>query len=279
MSQIVHLKHISTNIISNTCNESIAEFLEELPNSVHSSEPQPDSSPSLPLPPPKLSCEFNGQLATSLREKLFARRESLRSIHRAILQAAHSGTEECVKEYLSTSDEASVPLTQLAKTANALGETPLIIASIRGHLDVVRFLVEKAKVDVNQHGIFYVGNGQDVRPIIGTALHAAVVASQLHVVNFLAEIGKSNINEVTSDGSTALHLVAIYTTGDIQRNIVHCLLAHGANSTISDGEGKECWERAADVDFLMHLVEFGAPADDKTANVDIGQSTQIPVIC
>ena len=273
-----------TNIATNT-RKRVAEISKDSPmtpiptkrsktNCVDSSKPRPDIPSLMPLSQTKLPLASNGQFPASLRAKLYIRRQFLKNVHKKVLQAAHTGTVEPIKEYLSTSNEAPNLLAQLASTADALGETPLIIASIKGHLDVVRFLVEKVKVDVNQTGIIYIriDHQQDIRPITGiTALHAAVVSSHHHVVSYLAEVGKASVNGRTSDGSTALHLAATYLTGEIQQKIVRCLLIHGADSIIVDREGKECWERASDADFYMQLIRFWL-SDDEITNVDSAQS-------
>ena len=286
MNRIVVKKCLATNVVP-SIRKRDAEISKDSPtnpvptkrsknNCVDSLKHQPDSirpSSSLPLPKPKPSCcGFNGKSpSASLRAKLYIRSDLFKKIHQTFMRAIHTGNVEFLKRYPPNEVSENL-LVQLARTADAFGKTPLIIASIKGHLDVVRFLVEKVKVGVNQPGIIYIGIDQDIRPITGTALHAAVFAGHHHVVSYLAEVGKASVNGRTSDGSTALHLAATYLTGEIQQKIVRCLLVHGADSIIVDREGKECWERAPDADFYMQLIRFWL-SDDEIKNVsDSAQS-------
>ena len=180
-----------------------------------------------------------------------------RIMRQAILRTVKTGNlkyiSKCLKKYSSTSDK----LSRWRGLANKSGETPLIIASVNGHINVVRFLVETAKVDLNEYGTIWSAGS---RPIIGTALHAAVILGNLRVLNYLSEVGlqvdQSFVNRKTRDGSTPLHLAAVHLAGKVQRNIVHRLLFHGADFTINDSTGKQCWQPSFGLGFTMLLVEF-----------------------
>ena len=179
-----------------------------------------------------------------------------RVIRQAIMQTARSGNLnyifKCIKKYPSTSDKATLA-SHRTGLANERGETPLIIASVNGHIHVVRFLVETAKVDLNEYGTIWSADGQ---PIIGTALHAAVVAGNIRVLSYLLEVGQSIVDSKTRNGSTPLHLAAIYLAGEIQRKIVHRLLFYGADFAIRDSAGNQCWQLTYRLDFIMSIVEF-----------------------
>ena len=212
------------------------------------SEPQPDDNISSLLQPAP-SCSFVDQLTAIVPVNLcneYTFRQN--NMHRAILRSARTGNLEYIEKYLSIENVSSY-LTDLACKGSENGETPLAISSMNGHLNVVRFFTEKVKVDLNQFGNIRNVGKQGNRPIVGTALHAAVVAGHLHIVTYLAEvIGQANINEVTDDGFTALHLAAIHLTGEIQHAIVNCLLFHGAVHCTTDCcAGKPCWELTSGV--------------------------------
>ncbi|XP_064089070.1 ankyrin-1-like isoform X2 [Macrobrachium nipponense] len=77
------------------------------------------------------------------------------------------------------------------------GYTPLMVASLRGHIDVVEKLIAfRAKPNNESH------EGE-------TALHLAVIHDNQSVVRSLLDNGAS-INKRTKDGSTPLHLAAKY---------------------------------------------------------------------
>lgn len=146
---------------------------------------------------------------------------------------------------------------------NLLLETPLIIASKHGNLIEVRYLVEEAKVDVDQQCIFRSNNG--FMQINGTALHAAVIAGQTEVVKYLLDCCKLDINATTNacfkndfhGDFTALHLAVSCVGGNAQKEIITCLLAHGADWTAVDDSGHQCWEMTLDVQLTKLLINLG----------------------
>jgi len=90
-----------------------------------------------------------------------------------------------------------------------------------GHLDVVKYLVEKKGVDVN----FADENGW-------TPLLHAVERDELDVAWYLIEMG-ANVNVTTEDGTTGLHIAAEYCSFDI----VRCLIENRAKINVRDKEG------------------------------------------
>lgn len=181
-------------------------------------------------------CRQSGEpmLPTEVFLNINFKYELYKRTRQEIMHAVYSGNLIYLKQrYLSSLlsiEPKFADLTRLANIANGRGETPLITASMRGKISAVEFLVETLKVDVRKSGNIYVSNDQYIPPIVGTALHAAVVGNSVDVVEYLAEVGESSIiNAKTNDGLTALRLAIIHTTGEIQHYIVHCLLAHGAD--------------------------------------------------
>ena len=224
---------------------------ESLPKIFYGKNDFVDSSVSL-LQSKPLS-NFVDQPPTSLIKTLSDERTLRKKLRQALVEATVTGNLKGLEEYLSTSE---MYLKGLASIANKSGETPLMTATINGHLNVVQFLVERAKVDLSESGIIWGVGDQRIRPIIGTALHAAVVKGHYHVVNYLSGVGQSIINEETDGGLTALQLAAIHLTGVNQRQIVFCLLVHGADYTVQDGNRKQCWELTKSEDFTTALVNF-----------------------
>ena len=154
-------------------------------------------------------------------------------------------------------------------------ETPLILASMNGNLTEVRYLIEEANVDVDQQCNFWFNDistqHKRHRPTItGSALHAAVLAGQLEVVYYLVHCCDLNINAQTEalfeddlyGGSTALHLAVLhYNQIAIQKEIVTCLIENGADWTIVNDMGEQCWELAFNVELAKLLIQFGVGLD------------------
>ena len=137
---------------------------------------------------------------------------------------------------------------------DAEGSTPLILASVRGELEIVKALIGKgAAVNQTNEGGW-------------TALHCAVNRNYADVAQYLVGKG-ANVNALTSKGSSALHwatvnqnteLCAFLIKADAAVNaraangftplhwaaytnagpIAILLLKHGANMTLTDSNGK-----------------------------------------
>ena len=144
-------------------------------------------------------------------------------------------------------------------------ETPLVIASKNGNLNEVSYLIEVAKADVGQQCNFRVDNIQ----FHGSPLHAAIIGGQLEVVYYLVKCCDLNINAqakavVNRDsfgGSTALHLSVMLLCGDVQKNIISCLLEHGADWTIINDMGEQCWELTSNAELAKLFIQFGVGLD------------------
>jgi hypothetical protein len=77
------------------------------------------------------------------------------------------------------------------------GGTPLFIAAQKGHLGVVKWLVEEGKANVK----FAMSDGY-------TPLFIAARKGHLGVVKWLVEEGKANVNLATNEGATPLFIAA-----------------------------------------------------------------------
>jgi len=103
---------------------------------------------------------------------------------------------------------------------NNLGETPLFIAVIRGHVSSCELLLMQDTVLLetppSSSGISY-GNSS-------TLLHIAVAQKNLHVVellvNKMVSMSKSLLDEQDIDGNSALHYACAYGTVSIVRFLV-----------------------------------------------------------
>jgi ankyrin repeat protein len=77
------------------------------------------------------------------------------------------------------------------------GATPLLVAAQKGHLAVVKFLVEEGKASVDQ------ATNDDATP-----LFIAAQEGHLDVVKYLVEEGKANVNQSRISGATPLFIAA-----------------------------------------------------------------------
>ena len=105
----------------------------------------------------------------------------------------------------------------------SMGITALFQAAQQGFVEVVRFLVEEGKADVDK-----------ARTSDGfTPLLAAAQNGHTEVVRFLVEEGKADVDKVNNNRSTPISLAAFY--GHLE--VVQFLLSKGADCTIEDKWG------------------------------------------
>jgi ankyrin repeat protein len=97
-------------------------------------------------------------------------------------------------------------------TANATGETPLMMAALKGRMDWTQRLIER---------------GAKVQREGWTALHYAASGPNVKVLQLLLERG-ADIDAVAPNGNTALMLAARYGTEDS----VRLLVQRGANKRL-----------------------------------------------
>ncbi len=110
---------------------------------------------------------------------------------------------------------------------NLAGETPLMMASYYGQLDVVKYLVEQRSVEINHPG--------------WSALHYAATNGHEVIVRFLLDKG-AYVDPESPNGTTALMMAA--RGGHI--NIVKLLLDRGADLSIHNQLNMTAIDFAAD---------------------------------
>ncbi|MBU0590046.1 MAG: ankyrin repeat domain-containing protein [Gammaproteobacteria bacterium] len=102
-------------------------------------------------------------------------------------------------------------------TRNSQDESPLMIASLKGHLDIVRKLIER-DADVNKTG--------------WTPLHYAATGGDVAVIRLLLE-HSAYIDASSPNGSTPLMMAAMYGTA----SAVKLLLEEGADPLLKNDLG------------------------------------------
>lgn len=200
--------------------------------------------------------------------------QKCRDWHKVLCQAANTNSVEMMeKAYEWFNMPAHV--TAIANKENCFGETPLILACFKGHLDVAKYLVERYSVDVNQRATLFLrlAEGFKARRVSGTALHAAVLSGNSELVRYLVEVCQANINVITSKillsrtkaigGYTPLHVAV---TGLKRRvpemcAVVYFLLQNGADWTIREASGKQCWELTWNAEVTTLMIHFGVGLD------------------
>ena len=136
--------------------------------------------------------------------------------------------------------------------SNKYGDTALMIASEKGHMDVVKCLAE-CGVDVNASNKY----GR-------TALMVAAIWGQIEVVKHLAELG-ADLEAKDGDGKTALMVAA--SLGKL--DVVKCLAELGADLEAKDGDGQTALMTAAingQLDVVKYLTEQGADLNVQDKN-------------
>lgn len=102
-----------------------------------------------------------------------------------LMDSATQGDLEGVKEALKGAN--------IHAQDNSVGWEALARAAGGGHLSIIKYLLENAKIDTNAKG-----------PDGMTALMVAARANQLPVVQYFVETTKSDVNEKDNNGKTAL---------------------------------------------------------------------------
>ena len=185
----------------------------------------------------------------------------------ALMLASEQGFFDCVRNLVEGG--ADVELAPSGKTAlsmNLSGQTPLFCAAKEGHLEIVRYLLDKEANPnaTNHYGVSVLwipcqrgltsivelllkrgadpeiapsGPEAEERSISGwTPLYAAIKSRQYPVVKLLLNHG-ANPNAITSLGSTPFLLAS--EIGDLE--VIKCFVEHGADLDYSPS-GKEADE-------------------------------------
>ncbi|OXU17444.1 hypothetical protein TSAR_001124, partial [Trichomalopsis sarcophagae] len=173
---------------------------------------------------------------------------------------ALAGNNEVLSEMIS-----HMSATEVQKALNrqsAVGWTPLLIAAHRGHMDIVKNLLENhARVDVfdlegrsalhlaAEHGYLEVCDALlankafiNSKSRVGrTALHLAAMNGNTHLVRFLVQDHQAAIDVLTLRKQTPLHLAA----GAGQLQVCKLLLDLGASIDATDDQGQKPIHAAA----------------------------------
>lgn len=135
-------------------------------------------------------------------------------------------------------EEAHKLVSQYSDNANACSrheDTALFIACNKGHLPLVKYLVETGGANIEAKTT----NGW-------TALLTATEMGHLHVVQYLVDLGHANVNAAKSDGLTAFILA-----------VIHCL-AEGGEASFNAGGN-----RLAIVKYLVQTGQVNVEARDE----------------
>ncbi|EFX73304.1 hypothetical protein DAPPUDRAFT_253421 [Daphnia pulex] len=135
----------------------------------------------------------------------------------AFFQAVTRGSREDLIRTLNTHGPAVT--TELSKSYNEQGQTPLLVAILQGHLDVVKFLVGKLDVPIGQIGQMIL-NG--VKYLDVPALYVAIVCGELDIAAYLLSI------EVRADQQTAKMIDSIVSSPNGRQQKINILELMGA---------------------------------------------------
>ena len=145
----------------------------------------------------------------------------------SIFEAAATGRQSDVEKRLQENPEA---INSFASD----GFTPLGLATFFGHLELVKYLLEKS-ADVN----LAARNSMKTTP-----LHSAAARRRTAIARILLE-GGAEVNARQTSGVTALHSAA--HNGNLE--LLKILLENGADKTLRTEEGKTALDFAAEKDF------------------------------
>lgn len=123
---------------------------------------------------------------------------------------------------------------EVSKLVNATtnGATPLIMAGRNGHVDVVKFLIDVCKAELDNVGsVTFDGETIEGAP----PLWCAAAAGHSAIVKLLVERG-SDVNQTTLTNSTPLRAACF----DGHFDIVKYLVEHKANIEIANRHGHTC---------------------------------------
>jgi len=164
-----------------------------------------------------------------------------------LAQAAFSGSTETAAVLLQRGASVGVRCWE--------GETPLHLAAKRGHVEVVRLLLDHG-ADIDE-----AGNASHA-----TALHCAVMKSQVEVGGLLLQRG-ADPNKKDEPGYAPLHWAA----REGNALLVQRLLEHGADANALDRHGRSPVQIAgnhAEITGLIQRHVEARPAPDRAAGED-----------
>ncbi|XP_058120385.1 protein fem-1 homolog B [Anopheles ziemanni] len=136
--------------------------------------------------------------------------------------------------------------------------TPLIIACMNGHADVVRVLLTQGPADLEKEGCVKL-HGEMTQGV--TALWVAAGLGRLNIVKLLIQHG-AQVDHATRKGSTPLRAACF----DGRLDLIQYLVAHQANVDTANVYNNTCLMIAAYknyVDVLQYLLEQGARVNEQ----------------
>ena len=136
-----------------------------------------------------------------------------------VFSISRNGTSKEMELYLSKNPKS-------IENRNENGFTPLILASYRGNISVVKILLEN-------------GASINAKSDMGTALMASAVKGNIEITQFLLE-KKADPNIADTNGNTAL----IYAVQFQNIAILKLLLDFKADKLLKDKSGKTAFEYA-----------------------------------
>jgi len=133
------------------------------------------------------------------------------------------------------------------------GDTPLLVSSENGHLQVVEYLIENGE-DVNR------GNIDGATPLL-TSSHEG----HLPVVEYLIKHG-ADVNQMNIDGATPLWMSL--QTGHLQ--VVEYLIKHGADVNLAKNNGTplSVSSQNGHLSIVQYLIQSGADVNRGNKNGD-----------
>ncbi|EAA04628.4 AGAP007382-PA [Anopheles gambiae str. PEST] len=136
--------------------------------------------------------------------------------------------------------------------------TPLIVATLNGHLEVVHILLELAEPDLEKEGCVKVhGELTDG----ATALWVAAGVGRRNIVKMLLQHG-AQVDHCTKKGSTPLRAACF----EGRLDVIQYLIEHGANVCTANMYNNTCVMIAAYknyTDVLQYLLEKGAKVNEQ----------------
>ncbi|XP_030074662.1 protein fem-1 homolog A [Microcaecilia unicolor] len=193
----------------------------------------------------------------------------------AVYNAARDGKLKLLLKLLSDRSPEDVEGLTTAKT---VGGTPLLIAARYGHLEVVEYLLEHCRVNVEAGGsVNFDGETIEGAP----PLWAASAAGHLLVVRSLLQHGAS-VNNTTLTNSTPLRAACF----DGHLEIVKYLIEHCADLEVANRHGHTCLMISCykgHHDIAQYLLEKGADVNRKsvkgnTALHDCAESGSLEIL-
>jgi Fem-1 family protein b len=165
--------------------------------------------------------------------------DSLKHARKRMFQAVRSAQIDRLDAALSSlTDKQVAELVNTPYTNGVASVTPLIMASMYGHVMIVQRLISKYKADLEVEGVVVF----EKYPIQGTtALWCASSHGHLETVVYLVQTGKADVNHSTRSLSTPLRAACF----NGRLHIVQYLVENGADYNLANKFDNTCLMIAA----------------------------------